>query len=325
MRTPTPTPTEQDVLGYLDSLSNWGRWGTDDARGTLNLITSEARRRAAATVTRGLTVSCACDITTSAPTDAHAQRWMAKTGEGLQDAERAREPEVIPGVATSRRMDFATEQISLHYHGADTTHLDALSHYFWDGRLYNGHHAENVSAQFGARRLDVRAAKDGIVTRGVLLDAAHVAGRGWLPAGTAVTAADVVAIERQLGIELQPGDAAILRTGHRHRDRGPHEPITNAHEAGWQADVLPLLHEREVALIGADGSNDVLPSGYTSIPVPVHTVALTAMGLWMLDNCDLEAIAATCRELERWTFQLVVAPLAFEGATGGPVNPIAVF
>lgn len=318
-------PDESEVLGYLKSLSNWGRWGADDSLGTLNHITPQVRLAAASLVREGVSISCSCPITTAPATDAHAQRFMMKTGEGLSDGSRAREPEVVPGVPTSEHMDFAVEHIGLTYHGADTTHVDALSHYFWEGRMYNGHPAEMVSAQFGARRLDVTGAREGVVTRGVLLDMPLVHGVDWLPADHGVGTADLLAAERRLGVTVRSGDVVLLRTGHRHPRRAETERITNEREAGWQAGALPWLHERQVAMIGSDGSNDVLPSGYATLPVPVHTVALTAMGMWVLDNCELERLAETCRALGRYEFLLVIAPLVFQGATGSPVNPLAVF
>ena len=60
---------------------------------------------------------------------------------------------------------------------------------------------------------------------------------------------------------------------------------------------VPWLHDREVALIGADTPQDVQPSGYEDVLMPVHAVSLVAMGLWLLDNWGLEACARTAAEL----------------------------
>ena len=49
------------------------------------------------------------------------------------------------------------------------------------------------------------------------------------------------------------------------------------------------------------------------------------MGLWLIDNCDLEEAAKTCTRLRRWEFCFTLAPLRIEGGTGSPVNPIASF
>jgi kynurenine formamidase len=85
------------------------------------------------------------------------------------------------------------------------------------------------------------------------------------------------------------------------------------------------LREREVSLIGCDSANDATPSGYPAILLPVHVVALVAMGLWLMDNCDLEGLSATTARLSRWDFQLAVCPLTLAGLTSSPVNPIATF
>jgi kynurenine formamidase len=125
-------------------------------------------------------------------------------------------------------------------------------------------------------------------------------------------------------VHVRPGDAVLVRTG---QGRVRHEQGDNANfmQAGWHASCLPWLHEREVALIGADSPQDVQPSGYEDVLMPVHAVSLVAMGLWLLDNCDLEACATTAAELEQWDFHLAVAPIRFAGASGSPVNPIATF
>jgi len=55
--------------------------------------------------------------------------------------------------------------------------------------------------------------------------------------------------------------------------------------------------------------------------MPVHAVSLVAMGLWLLDNCDLEACATTAAEFGQWDFQLAVAPVRLAGTSGSPVKP----
>jgi kynurenine formamidase len=92
---------------------------------------------------------------------------------------------------------------------------------------------------------------------------------------------------------------------------------------GWHAAALPWLHEHRVAAIGADTPNDVRPSGYDEVSDPIHYVGIVAMGLWLIDNCDLTELASTCDRLQRWTFELIVAGLRMRGGTGSPVNPIA--
>ena len=159
---------------------------------------------------------------------------------------------------------------------------------------------------------------------GVLLDIARVRDVPWLEPGQGVFPDDLEEAERRQGVRVRPGDAVLLRTGY---GRSRHEAgVTHGvTQAGWHASCLPWLHEREVALIGADTPQDVQPSGYEDVLMPVHAVSLVAMGLWLLDNCDLEVCATTAAELGQWDFHLAVAPVRFAGTSGSPVNPIATF
>ncbi|GAB2600924.1 hypothetical protein Aab01nite_64520 [Paractinoplanes abujensis] len=217
-----------------------------------------------------------------------------------------------------KRWGFTNEHLGLAYHGNTVTHLDAPCHLSWDGRLYNGRPHTMVGAESGSAWATVTAAARGITTRGVLLDVAAVRGVEWLEPGQGVFPADLEEAERRQGVRVGSGDAVLMRTG---RGRGR----DGFDQAGWHASCLPWLHDRGVALIGADTPQDVQPSGYEAVLMPVHAVSLVAMGLWMLDNCDLEACAATAAELDQWDFQLAVAPLRLAATSGSPVNPIATF
>ena len=102
----------------------------------------------------------------------------------------------------------------------------------------------------------------------------------------------------------------------------------DAGQAGWHASCLPWLHEREVAVIASDTAQDVIPTGYegTDLGLPVHSVGLVAMGLWLIDNCDLEDLRTTCVERQQHQFFVSIPTLRLAGArTGSPVNPIAMF
>ncbi|MBL7252814.1 cyclase family protein [Actinoplanes sp. LDG1-01] len=307
-------PTQNDVLGYFDTLSNWGRWGDDDELGTLNLITDDVRVAAARAVRHGRSVSCAWEVT--APGDLERSTTTCPYAVKMPGAEQ------MPArFHADERWGFTNERLGIAYHGNTITHLDAPCHIFWDGRMYNGRPHSMVDAETGSAWATVTAAAAGIVTRGVLLDVAAVRGVPWLEPGQGVFPADLEEAERRQGVRVGSGDAVLLRTG-RGRVR---DEASGFDQAGWHASCLPWLHERGVALIGADTPQDVQPSGYAGVLMPVHAVSLVAMGLWMLDNCDLEACAATAAELGQWDFQLAVAPLRLAATSGSPVNPIATF
>lgn len=64
-------PSQTEVEGYFERLNNWGRWGDDDQRGTLNLITLEKRAAAVGLARSGRVVSLARDITPQPALDYH--------------------------------------------------------------------------------------------------------------------------------------------------------------------------------------------------------------------------------------------------------------
>ncbi|MGH2758572.1 MAG: cyclase family protein [Actinomycetota bacterium] len=317
-------PTENEVLSYFEALSNWGRWGPDDELGTLNLVTPAKRIAAAELVRVGTTVSCAWDVGGAPPADqpmGPPRRYMLATGQGLADEHRV----TAPGREGDRSAG-AAEYIGLVYHGHTVTHVDGLSHIFWDGRMYNGKPAELVTTTFGATEHDITALRHGVVTRGVLLDVAGARGGDWLEPGEAVFPSDLEAAEEREGVRVDEGDVLLLRTGYgrKVRDEGPDE-VARVGRAGWHAACLPWLHERGVAMIACDTAQDAIPSGYAGLRNPIHAVGIVAMGLWLLDNCDLEALAQACEGFGRWEFLFTLAPLRWVGATGSPANPIATF
>ncbi len=295
------------MLEYFTTLSNWGRWGEDDELGTLNHITDEARLAAARAVRHGRSVSCAREV--AVPDHMERSTTAFPYTVNMPGAENM--PERFQ---QDRRWGHSSERLGLTFHGNTVTHVDSPCHVFWDGKMYNGRPHSVVDAATGSAFAAVTAASNGIVTRGVLMDIARIRD---VPSG--VFPEDLEEAERRQDVQVRPGDVVLLRTGHDPREAGGFS------QPGWHASCLPWLRERGVALIGADTPQDVLPSGYDNVLMPIHSVGLVAMGLWLMDNCDLEACATTAAELGQWDFQLAIAPLRLAGTTGSPVNPIATF
>ncbi|MDP4507470.1 cyclase family protein [Nonomuraea turcica] len=302
-----PTVSRQEFDELFAAVRTWGRWTCAD-RGAWNRVTPEHVQRAAALVRIGVTVPMALPWNTVPGPDngKPALHYMSDLG----DVE-------APEPATHK--DF----IAVDYHGKGVSHLDALSHIAYRGQLYDGRTAREV-VDAGGARFGAVAALGPLVTKGVLLDLPAVLGISWLEPGRAVHAEDVLAAEKALGVTIGEGDAVLLRSGHvrRRAELGAWNP-DNA-SAGFHVDAIPLLAERGIALLGADGDSDVRPSPVEGLHSPVHALAITAMGVPLLDNLDLEPLSAACADADRYEFLLAVAPLNIPGGTGSPVNPVAV-
>ncbi len=311
-------PTETEVTGYLRSLSNWGRWGSSDQLGTINLITPAKRIAAAGLVRDGVSVTCARPIVTDITADTTFQplRFMVDSGEGRDTASPERNLE--------RR--GASEFIGMVFHGYTITHVDTPAHYFWEGKLYNGRSCSLVTSREGATVESVDLLHDGVVSRGVLLDVARTRSIPWMQPGEGVMPADLEAAERAAGVRVESGDILLVRTGYyaRRLAEGPVHPL-RAGSPALHVACCPWLRERGVAMIGTDTHNDISPPPYPAMGNSFHVVSLVAMGLWLIDNANLEDLARACGERGRWEFLLTVAPLRLRNVTGSPVNPIAVF
>ncbi len=311
-------PTEGEVLAFFDTLSNWGRWGAEDERGTLNLITPEAVLRGIAAVRSGESVGCARPIAVVPATLDNTRpplHFMLKSGEAPVRA-------VADG---DDRQSSASDFLGVVPHGFTITHVDALSHVFWDDHLYNGFDRRLVTTAEGATVASVETMKDGVLTRGVLFDVAGHLEVDHLDPGDAVGPDELEEIERSNGVRIGEGDALLLRTGWPRRlDTIGVDPAAPRSRPGLHASCLPWLRERGVAIVAADASNDVEPSGYPGIRMPVHAVGMVAMGLCLVDNCDFEDLIARCREQGRCEFLFVLAPARYRNATASPLTPLAV-
>ncbi len=313
---PTPQPastgngppvSREEFDALFEVVRTWGRW-VEAERGAWNRVTPDHVQRATTGVRTGTVVPMALPWNTRSGPDNRKPALHHMTDLG----------DVEPPEPTTHK-DF----LAADYHGKGVTHLDALCHVAYRGRLYDDRTASEVIDAAGARFGGVSALGP-LVTTGFLLDLPAVFGINWLEPGQAVHAKDVLAAEEVLGVTIGEGDAVLLRTGHarRRRELGPWDPDTAS--AGFHVDAVPLLAERGIALLGADGDSDVRPSPVDGVHAPVHALTVTAMGVPLLDNLDLEALSAATAEAARYEFLLVVTPLNVPGGTGSPVNPVAV-
>lgn len=287
---------------WMEELSNWGRWGADDEIGAANLMTDAKRQQAAGLVETGTTVSLAHDLLT-------------------EEAEDVREPYVLQ-MSVNAEAQNSGDRVEVYFHGISFSHLDGLCHVFYKDTIYNGHDFHDVVTDDGCSMMDTTQMKNGLVTRGILVDMPRLKGVPYLEPGTKLYPEDLEAWEEHAGVRFESGDALLLRTGRwaRREAVGPGGPMS-----GWDATVMPLMADRDIALLGADSVHeapDTVPGlGFN----PIHRFAIVSRGMNLLDNLDLEAAAETAARLNRWEFMLVVAPLRVPGGTGSPVNPLAIF
>ncbi|MET7519333.1 cyclase family protein [Streptomyces sp. NPDC005480] len=303
--------TAHDFRELYERLRGQAAQPTVDGRGgALRHLTPARVAAAAAQVRIGRTVSLAAPI---------------ETVQGPDDPEPAvhRMTGPSPSDVGSAALHFATDRVAMNVHGDADSHLDALCHVIFDGELYGGVPASTVTAE-GARRLSVDLLENGIVGRGVLLDIPRLRGVPWLEPGDHVTSGDLTAAEAVQGVRVGPGDLLFVRVGHRLRrtELGP----WNAAEArvGLHPTAVEFLAERQVTALGGDGNNDTAPSAVEDVAFPVHVLAIHAMGIHLMDYLGFEDLLPACARAGRWSFLCVVAPLRLTGATGSPVNPIAV-
>jgi kynurenine formamidase len=298
--------TQAMVQQWMTDLSNWGRWGGDDQMGTLNLITQEKRLQAIGLARVGTSVSMSHNYLKEQALDATSPFGHEMLGIGS------------PGV-------FRSDRYTIAYHGYAHSHLDSLCHMMHEGRLYNGYVRDEEVTESGCDKLAIINFKQGIVTRGILMDIARLKGVDYLEPGTPIYVEDLEAWEREAGIRVESGDVVLIRSGRWARRAEVGAWRTGREAAGLHASVVPWLRERGVSILGSDYTNDVLPSGVEGVTQPIHQLMLVALGTPLFDNLDLEAVAVEAARQGRWEFMLVAAPLAVEGGTGSPLNPLAIF
>jgi kynurenine formamidase len=299
-----------------DKVCNWGRWGEDDQLGTLNLITADVRRRAAAAVVSGEAIPMS----------------LVFSLHGVQDATKGGVPGRINPVRTMLAVNLPMGPDPAIAYSDDivvtptqaATHWDALSHVSWRGKMYNGVAADTIDFA-GAHQLGMDLVES-IVSRGVLLDVARHQGEESLPGGFEVTAALLRATAEAQGSEILPGDAVFVRTGQMRHFLAGDLPRYSAPNSGLGPDCALFFHEKDISAVGIDTRSFDLTTPLTvpEVVLPSHILCLVMMGLTGGQNFNLEQLGERCAEEKRYHFLLEASPLRFERSTGGPVNAVAI-
>ena len=313
-----PSTQEESInvtlAGWEQELSNWGRWGPDDQRGTLNLITAAKTKQAASLVLSGESVTLQHFVTTEPPAiDSAAfgptDHWMSRI-------------DPVTGEPS-----FALDEIQFSLHDGMLSHLDALCHYRTeiDGEyiIFNGY-PQNLTAT-GCEDLAIDRMGTSYVTRGILVDMPLLRGVEWLDPSTPIYVEDLLAWEEFAGVTISSGDALFVRTG-RWAMRDAEGPWQYGQAgAGLHASVLPFLRERDVAILIGDAVNDVQPSGVAGINRPIHQLTQVNLGLPIVDNGYMKDVAETAARLQRWEFMTSIQINPIKGGTASPFNALATF
>lgn len=301
----------QDTLRLLKERRNWNRWGSDDELGALNLITPEKRLQAAGLVRSGDVVPLGRPLMkdTNLPNSRPALHFM--------DAE----PQGGGG-------GWSNDFVALPIHGISFTHLDALCHNWDDDGMFNGRSPEDVLAFKGASYGSIDKWAQGIVTRGVLIDVPRHRGTPHVTQDDPVHGWEIEEICAANNIDVGPGDAVAVYSGREawSREHGLQWGSVKTDEGkplrpGLHASCLEFLRDHDSSVLVWD-MMDMLPN-QVDLPWSVHG-AIFAFGLALVDNALLEPLAAVCAERGSYEFMFAVNPLNVPGATGSPVNPMAI-
>ena len=306
-----PLPDELQQLAKR--VSNWGRWGADDQRGTLNLITPDVVLRGVQAARTGRTFSLAI------PFDSTGPQWDSKNMPHRINPEL--QTHTVNVAFTGDTRDFTTSDDSFRMGSQAATHWDALAHVGYDGLLYNNTPNTVVSSEGGASKLGIEH-YGAIVSRGVLLDIARLHGVDHFDDNYPITAAD---LDGAAKVAVAPGDIVLVRTGHQHFLRAGDKKRYSMPAPGLSVGTIEWFRDHDVAAVATDTITfEVYPCEDPAVFMPAHMIQVRDMGLVQGQNWYLDALAADCANDARYDCLLVATPLPLTGAAGAPVAPTAI-
>jgi kynurenine formamidase len=294
-------------------VSNWGRWGDDDERGTLNLIDAAAVLRGIAAVRRGDAFSLAIPMNADGP----------QTG-GIPGRINPQHRMIAVNQSyTGDPNDFTTSDDAVEMGIQAATHWDTLAHAGYAHQLYNGY-PDSAITDSGTAHLGVEHFGP-VVTRGVLLDIARLHGVDHFDDDHVIGADDLEAATKAAGIAIEPGDIVMVRTGQMHFLRAGERDRYSHPSPGLGVGSIEWFHDRAVAAVATDNLTfEVFPCEDRNVLLPVHMINLRDQGLVQGQVWHLDDLAADCAGDGVYECLLVATPLPITGAVGGTVAPTAV-
>lgn len=317
-------PNIDTVREFCAKHKNWGRWGAEDQRGTLNHVRPEHVVAAAQLVRTGRVITMGLPFDEDGPQNGKFNRFnpihlMTRDG-----------ADVLAGTAIR---DFYGGN-DRHFRGTDDmiimplqcgTQWDSLAHVVFEDKIYNGYSADQVSSK-GALKNDVCNAAGAMVGRGVLLDIPRSQGLPWLEPGTPIGAAELDRAAEFGGVQVGRGDFVFVRTGAMAQVRaaGTWGGYAGGAAAGMGLASIDWVAEKEIAAVATDTwGMEVLPNETPDVFQPLHIVFIVHMGLWIGEIYDMEALADDCSGDGIYEFMFCGPPLPFTRAVGSPLNPMA--
>ncbi len=187
-----------------------------------------------------------------------------------------------------------------------------------EGTIYNGHPAESFTPKFGAGKCGVEKTGS-FAGRAIMLDVAGWAGEEHLEAGRVVTGGDLEATRAAQGTEVLAGDIMIVRTGWLEARQKPDGPAAGL-EPGLGLDAVDFIRDHDIAVVGADNAAIESIPFDKNIFLAVHIELLVKLGVTLVEHLWLAELAAD----RVYESLVVVGALPVLGASGCPVNPIAI-
>jgi kynurenine formamidase len=280
-------------------------------RGTTNLITPESIVRAAALVRRGVVFDLGIPLDENGPQPGGARvnpiRLMAQTGHDQE----------FPG-----GFHFSDDYVFMPLQAG--TQWDSLAHVFYDGQLWNGYPASEVTS-WGAKRNAITSQAAGIAGRAVVVDVARYRGVDVLGPSEPITAEDLDAVLAAQGVEVGSGDILLLRTGWYGKFAEDRDRLAfMGTEPGLDLSCATWLREYDVAAVAADNWGVEVFRGFAEgRMLELHQILIRNVGMTLGEMFDLDALAADSAADGVWECFLAAPPLKFTGGVGAPLNPLA--
>ena len=300
-----------------EKVRNWGRWGAQDQRGTLNHIDPEVLKGAVGTVTQGKLFSLGLNFDRNGPQQSDGPRFNPELT--LTTLGTFIKPD------SPRQWAYTDDVVRMPLQAA--TQWDAFSHVHYDGQLYNGCRVEEGLTSTGAVKCGIEhLAAPGIMSRGVLLDIARLKGVDMLPVNYAITSDDLDEACRRQNVVPRRGDVLLVRTGHiRTFTLDRNREAFNGLQAGLSATCADWIHQHSLAAVAADNlAVEIMTEDLATweAPLPLHMLMLRDMGCPLGEMFDMEALAGDCAADGRYAFLFTAPPLPVTGGVGSPINPL---